>query len=125
MTDLEKAFLACTDKRYEDAVKLLVPLAQKGNVMARLKLGVMYRTGKKGVQNLPKDSNAAFIWLHKAAEQGDADAQYNVGMMYYKGEQSAPNLDEARRYLKLAEEQGNAGAIEALPSLFKTAPKLN
>ncbi len=125
MIVLQKAFLAYTQGNYQNVANILEPLIEKEDVMALLILGTMYRTGKKGLQDFPKNSKVAFVLLHKAAEQGNADAQFNVGMMYCKGERSEPNLDEARRYLELAADQGHAEAIDQLANLFKTAPKLN
>jgi hypothetical protein len=56
----------------------LRPLAEQGNALAQLGLGVMYAKG----QGVPQDYSQAVVWYRKAAEQGDADAQTLVGLMY-------------------------------------------
>lgn len=49
-----------------------------------------------------------------AAEQGDAEAEYNLGFMYENGDGVDVNLDEACRWYKMAANQGDEDAAEAL-----------
>ena len=60
MTDLKKAFFAYTQGNYQNVANILEPLIEKEDVMALLILGTMYRTGKKGLQDFPKNSKVAF-----------------------------------------------------------------
>ncbi len=120
MTNLKQALYECTEGNFQNAVRILEPLAEQGDVMAQLKLGVLYREGREGMQDLLQNFEKAFIYLEKAAEQEDPDAQYYLGMMYYKGEGCTPNLEKAMKYFKLAEKQGNAGAIQALDDIKKS-----
>src|SRR5277367_6141684 len=56
---------------YAKELQILRPLAEQGNAVAQLGLGVMYANG----QGVPQDYAQAVVWYRKAAEQGDADAQ--------------------------------------------------
>jgi TPR repeat protein len=63
---------------YATELQILRSLAEQGNALAQLGLGVMYAMG----QGVPQDYAQAFVWYRKAAEQGDARAQFNLGLMY-------------------------------------------
>src|SRR5688572_17510886 len=58
---------------YAGALRLLRPLAAKGDPVAQSNLGFMYATG----QGLPRNLTEAAKWYRSAAEQGRAAAQYN------------------------------------------------
>ncbi len=45
-----------------------------------------------------------------AAKHGYADAQYNLGLCYYSGQGFAQNLTVAKKWLKLATQQGHVDA---------------
>ena len=60
---------------YATAMRILRPLAIKGDPRAQYNLGVIYDEGL-GVQ---PDYSAAFSWYLKAANQGYASAQANLG----------------------------------------------
>ena len=79
--DLRDGLLAYRTKDYKKAYKLILPLAEQGNVIAQTTLGVMYLEG----YGVPQDYKEAVKWERLAAKQGDAYAQYNLGMMYDKG----------------------------------------
>jgi TPR repeat protein len=69
-------------------LQILRPLAEQGNALAQLGLGVMYASG----QGVPQDYAQAVVWYRKAAEQGDADAQTLVGLMYAQRPRRAAGL---------------------------------
>ena len=64
------------------------------------------------------ESNA-FNTKKLAADQGCADAQFNLGVCYHKGEGVEKNPTKAVRYYKLAVDQGNAVAQDALEEIAK------
>ena len=66
---------------YATAIRLLRPLAERGDAEAQNNLGVMYDNGR----GVPRDDTEAAKWFRKAADQGIADAQYNIGVMYFNG----------------------------------------
>jgi len=49
--ELRDGLLACGTKDYKKAYKLILPLAEQGNVMAQTTLGVMYNKGRGVPQN--------------------------------------------------------------------------
>ena len=51
---------------YEEAIKILTPLATKGSAEGQFKLGVMYEHGR-GVK---QDYSVALKWYELAADQG-------------------------------------------------------
>jgi hypothetical protein len=61
---------------YATELQILRPLAEQGNALAQLGLGVMYANG----QGVPQDYAQAVVWYRKAAEQGDADASRLAGL---------------------------------------------
>ena len=56
--------------------------------------------------------------MNAAAAQGDAYAQYNLGGMYANGKGVTQDYKEAIKWYRLAADQGNADAKEALPRLI-------
>ncbi|QPF94531.1 tetratricopeptide repeat protein [Bradyrhizobium commune] len=83
---------------YNNAARLLLPLAERGNAQAQGMVGFMYATG----QGLPQAYDAAGYWYRQAAEQGDTTAQYLLGLAYDKG-QGVPQDDVAAyKWLNLA-----------------------
>lgn len=66
---------------YEKALACFRDLAEKGDSLSQLNLGIYYHTGK----GTAKDDVEAVKWYRMAAEQGDADAQDRLGHCYQKG----------------------------------------
>ena len=64
------------------AIKILRPLAERGDVAAQYNLGVMYYWGSIAV--VQNTHEAVRLWK-LAASQGHAEAQYNLGWLYYRG----------------------------------------
>ena len=67
---------------YAEAIRLLRPLADKGNVPAENRLASIYFWGGHGVR--PDPAQAA-LWYRKAADQGNALAQAHLGLIYEHG----------------------------------------
>jgi len=66
---------------YPLALKLLVPLANKGDAIAQLSLGQMNEQG----QGVPRDEKRAFSRYRQAAEAGNAEAQFWLAEKYEQG----------------------------------------
>src|SRR5271165_4439770 len=90
---------------YATELQILRPLAEQGNALAQLGLGVMYANGQ-GVQ---QDYAQAVVWYRKAAEQGDARAQFGVGLMYANGHGVPQDYVRAHMWFNIAA----AGASDA------------
>jgi len=78
----EDATKAYDQGDYENAYRIIKPLADQGYTEVQHKLGVLYEEG----QGVPQDYAEAAKWYRKAADQGDAFAQYNLGVMYATGD---------------------------------------
>ncbi len=89
-------------KDYATALKLIRPLAEKGNAKAQYNLGLMYYEGD-GVR---ADLNETFKWYTLAANQGNANAQHGLGYMYEKGYGVKQDYGEAVKWYKFAANQG-------------------
>ena len=92
---------------YATELQILRPLAEQGNALAQLGLGVMYANG----QGVPQDYAQAVVWYRKAAEQGDADAQTLVGLMYANGHGVPQDYVRAHMWFNIA--AAGAGAPDA------------
>src|SRR5208337_376285 len=66
---------------YATELQILRPLAEQGNALAQLGLGVMYVNG----HGVSQDYAQAVIWYRKAADQGNGRAQLGLGLMYANG----------------------------------------
>jgi TPR repeat protein len=91
---------ASAHERGDDAtaVKLLLPLAEWGDVQAQFTLGFIYDTAKE----IPQDDAEAAKWYSRAADKGIAGAQYNLGAMYAEGHGVSQNYVEAYKWLSVA-----------------------
>ena len=66
---LEDGLAAYGRSDYANAMRILLPLAEKGNANAQYDLGMMYRNG----QGVTQDYTEAFKWSRLAAAQGSRD----------------------------------------------------
>jgi len=99
---------------YATELQILRPLAEQGNALAELGLGVMYANG----QGVPQDFAQAVVWCLKAAEQGDADAQTIVGVMYVNGHGVPQDYAQALIWYRKAADQGNGQAQFGLGLMY-------
>lgn len=100
--------------RYQEAYRIWLPLAKKGDANAQFNLGLLYRNGR-GVK---QDDREALIWFSRAAEQGMLDAQYNTGLMYMEGRGVAVSKIEAFKWWQLAAAKGHAPSEYNLGVLY-------
>ncbi len=73
-------------------MRLLRPLAEKGNPDAQINLGNMYFDGN----GVPQDNAESVKWYLLAADQGSVDAQIALGFLYEYGD--AVHFDYVRAY---------------------------
>ena len=90
--------------RERGEVTELQTLAEQGNAVAQVTLGLMYFEGD-GVE---QDDAEAVRWYQLAVAQGDAAGQYNLGVMYAEGRGVPQDDAEAVRWFRLAAAQRNA-----------------
>ena len=110
----QEAIEADKNSRFEEAYRLLVPLAEGGYAPAQVNLGVMYVKGR----GVARDDTQAVAWFRKAAEQGDAAAQHNLGVMYEAGRGVARDDAQAVAWYRKAAEQGVASAQNKLGVMY-------
>lgn len=67
---------------YAAAMSYWRPLADHGDALAQISLGMMYESGK----GVPQDYAQATAWYRKAADQGDIGAQLRLGLAYFNGQ---------------------------------------
>jgi TPR repeat protein len=99
---------------YATEMQILRPLAEQGNALAQLGLGVMYANG----QGVPQDYAQAVVWYRKAAEQGDPDAQTIVALMYVNGHGVSQDYAQALIWYRKAADQGNGSAQLGLGLMY-------
>jgi TPR repeat protein len=92
--------------KYPEALKFLVPQAEKGDPDTMFALGQMYATGR-GVE---KDQQKAVAYFHKAAELGNADAQQSYGSALMLGEGVEQDMIEALKWFIVSARKGNKAA---------------
>jgi TPR repeat protein len=113
---LEDAAAAHKRGDYETELRLLMPLADKGNAQAQTRIGSLYFAG----QAVPQDYSEALRWYLKAANEGYAASQYKLSLMYGDGKGVPQNLAESVKWLRKAAAGGNAIAQDGLGILYAT-----
>jgi len=94
----------------EAAVAALTPLAEAGDIVAMVRLGVLLHAGT----GAPRDDARAAVLFRTAADAGNAEAQHQLATLYLRGEGVERNFDEALRLLRLSAEQNYPPALLSL-----------
>ena len=102
-------------KEFEEAIRWLKPAAEKGHAEAQFWYGDMLVKGT-GVE---KNEKLGIDYLKKSAEQGNANGQAMLGANYWIGTGVKKNLDEAFKWLLLAERGKNENAIILLSQVSR------
>jgi TPR repeat protein len=110
--EIAQARQAYRDRKQDEAVAILTPLAEAGDREAALVLGDFLMNPSKGPADLP----AARKWLRLAAEDGSVQALYNLGVIYDKGPER--DLKEAAKWFSLAADQRDPTAQLNLGILY-------
>ncbi|QIM62567.1 hypothetical protein A1D29_04250 [Pasteurellaceae bacterium Orientalotternb1] len=76
MNVINKAEQLTHSGQAKEALALVMPYAQHGDMVAEGLLGYIYDTGLK-------DKAEAIKWLKKSAQKGDSISQYNLANIYY------------------------------------------
>jgi len=110
----EDGVKAYRQQDYPQALRLLRPLAERGDARAQTIIGSAYAEG----HGVTQDQAEAAKWFSKAAERGVAVAQLNLGLMYASGQGVAQDYAEAAKWLRKAAEQGDAKAQAYLGFMY-------
>src|SRR5882724_374146 len=103
---LQDAQAAIERKDYAAALRLVQPLAQKGDPASQTLLGSMHALG----YGVPHSFTESTNWFRKAAAQGYAEGQYQLGTAYLLGQGTPQNNTEALNWLRKAADQGHPDA---------------
>lgn len=90
------------------------PLAEQGNPVAQLNVGVMFAKG----EGVAQDDGQAVEWIRKAASQGYAQARLSLANMYFAGRGVSKDLPQAATLYRQAAEQGNSVAQQNLANMY-------
>lgn len=115
---LEDALKHFESGQYDQAAKLLQPLAESGDAVAQHRLAVMYFYG----HGVPEDENLALKWARAGAASGNLDAMFFAGNIYIFGdkipvESEDPDVEAAKWFFEAAS-RGHAEAEYSLGLLF-------
>jgi TPR repeat protein len=105
--DINSAVELLKGKKYDEAYKELLPIAEKGDSVAQFNLSLMFYNGN----GVPKDYKKSFDWCEKSANGGLDVAQERLGMKYLNGYGVQKDPVKAQTYLTKATEQGNTPAM--------------
>lgn len=100
---------------YAQAMRLLRPLASKGNGEAAYWVGLMYRKG----EGVAQDAAQAAKWYLVAADKGDAYAQHELAYLYDQGLGVQQNDAEAVKWYRKAAENGYAASQYNLALMYQ------
>ena len=129
MTALKNALSAITNKDYNIAIKILLPIAENGNASAKFYLGYLYFNGLGVIANekeAKKLYQSAVKILKEQAEDGNNEAISKLGRILADGSQ-LDNIDylEELKWLQLASRNGCREASFMLGNIYNTGHKIN
>jgi hypothetical protein len=99
---------------YAEAFVWFRKAAERDNVKAKVRLGLMYDMG----WGVPQDNAASFGWYQSAAEQGNAVGQFWLGSCYRNGIGVLRDVAQATIWELRAAEQGYSAAQDWLGSVY-------
>jgi hypothetical protein len=111
---LAKAKQAYRDRHTADAVAILTPLAESGDLAAAALLGDFLMNPADGPADLPQ----ARRWLTEAAPEGSPQTLYNLGVLYEKGAGGERDIEQALKWFGLAADQRDPSAQLNLGILY-------
>jgi hypothetical protein len=111
---IAKARQAYRSRKTAEAVALLTPLAEAGDLQAAAILGDFLMSPADGPANLPQ----ARRWLALAAPEGSPQTLYNLGVLYDKGGGGERDAAEAAKWFGLAADQRDSTAQLNLGILY-------
>jgi hypothetical protein len=111
--DFSVGFRAYQRGDYANALRIFQQLAEQGETLGQIYLGLMYEKG----QGVAQDYAEALRWYRKAADQGEALAQINLGVMYHFGQGVTQDYVQAHMWYSLAVARGEKDARKYRDSL--------
>lgn len=100
---IDQASRAFSEKKYEQALGIIMPLVNAAHPAATGMLGLAYQLGS-GVE---QDGQKAVSLMQRAVELGDAYSAHNLARLYMNGtEDIAADIELSNVYYNLAREMG-------------------
>lgn len=118
--ELTDALIRYAVHDYERAIEMLTPLADRGNAVAQMQLGLIHARG----EGVPRDGVAAIDWLTRAAEQGQSEAQFELGVMNRDGSGTPIDGKRAIYWFERAAEAGAPHAFNAIGEMYLGHPDI-
>lgn len=115
LDDMSIAYGAYIKGDYITALRIIEPLAEKGDLRAQYILGYMHENGHVANQ----DFALAAKWYRMAAEQGDAISEISLGLLYEHGKGVAKDFAEAAKLYRSAADRGSARAHYRLGVMYR------
>lgn len=115
LDDMSIAYGAYVNGDFITALRIIEPLAVKGDLRAQYILGYMHENGH--VTN--QDFALAAKWYRMAAEQGDAISEISLGLLYEHGKGVAKDFAEAAKLYRSAADRGSARAHYRLGVMYR------
>jgi uncharacterized protein len=116
--ELTDALIRYALRDYARAIELLTPLAERGNAVAQLKLGLIYARG----EGVAPNGAAALRWLAAAAEQGQSEAQFELGVAHRDGLGTPVDGKLAMQWFQRAAQAGVPHACHAIGEMYLDHP---
>ena len=115
LDDMSIAYGAYVNGDFITALRIIEPLAVKGDVRAQYILGYMHENGH--VTN--QDFALAAKWYRMAAGQGDAISEISLGLLYEHGKGVSKDFTEAAKLYRSAADRGSARAHYRLGVMYR------
>lgn len=121
--ELEAAHQANIRGDFKTAIQLYKPLAEVGNLAARVNLAHIYYKGGKDV---PANYVESAKWMKLAADQGNLSSQTLLGLMYCQGKGVPRDYLNCFAWITVATDRGDPTAIKVYPLVLKslTSPQI-
>jgi len=113
--DMEEALQAMSDKDHAAVLKELMPLVERGDLMAQRLLGHWYIHSANGDQSM---NRAGFELLLPFAENGDSYMQWLIGSMFHQGLGVKRDYGQAMYWLRKSADQDYGDAYYFVGEMF-------
>jgi TPR repeat protein len=112
--ELNDGLIAYVREEPLQAFQILLPLAEKGEPLAQLIVGRLYKIGYGAAH----DCGNAVKWFTRAAEQGNTEAQFELGNFYHQGQCVAKNDRAAIGWFGRSGEKGDPQGLTTIGEIY-------
>ncbi|WP_306517915.1 tetratricopeptide repeat protein [Rheinheimera sp.] len=111
---VQDGYNAVRNGNYEQGLKILLPIAEKGDPDALYGVGILYKEG----WGAEKDLDKAVSFYEKAAEKGHVGAIFDLGWAYQTGQGKDKNYSKSAELYEKAATKGHPVAMYGLGGLY-------